>query len=76
MSDRDQGADQGAQAGERGRAAGRLDEAVALRSRLRDERETARDTPNELKVDAALRVADDQVAARERWLESVDDHNY
>jgi hypothetical protein len=72
MSDRDQGA----RTGERGRAAGRLDEAVALRSRLRDERESARDTPNELTADAALRVADDQVAARERWLESVDDHNY
>jgi hypothetical protein len=72
MSDRDQGA----RIGEHGRATGRLAEAVAQRSRLRDERESARDTPDELTADAALRVADDQVAARERWLESVDDHNY
>ena len=73
MSDRDQAAQTET---ERGRAVGRLDAAVAVRSRLRDEREAARDTPHEVKVDAALRVADDHVAARERWLESVDDHDY
>lgn len=73
MSDRDQGAQT---KGERGRAAGRLDEAVAMRSRLRDERESASDTQDQLTADAALRVADDHVVARKRWLESVDDHNY
>jgi hypothetical protein len=73
MSDRGQGAQM---EGERERAAGRLHEAVELRSRLRDERESASDTQGQLAADAALCVADDQVAARERWLESVDDHNY
>jgi hypothetical protein len=73
MSDRDQAAQI---EGERGRAAGRLDEAVVLRSRLRDERDAARDTPREITADAAFRVAEDQVAARERWLESLDDHDY
>ncbi len=57
---------------EHGRAIQRLDEAVSLRSRLRDDRATARDTAVQLKVDAALQVVDDQVVARERWLESVE----
>jgi hypothetical protein len=61
---------------ERGRAAGRLEAAVALRSRLHDEREAARDTPHEIGVHAAFRVAAEEVVARERWLESVDQHDY
>jgi hypothetical protein len=43
---------------------------------VRDEYEAARDTAAEPAVDASLRVADEQVAARERWLASVDDHDY
>jgi hypothetical protein len=62
--------------GERGPAVGRLESAVSLRSRLRAEREAATDTPREVTADTALRLAEDQVAARERWLQSVDDHNY
>jgi hypothetical protein len=61
---------------EHGRARQRLDEAVSLRSRLRDDRATANDTADALKVDAALQAVDDQVAARERWLASVEDHEY
>jgi hypothetical protein len=61
---------------EHGRATQRLDEAVSLRSRLHDDREAVKDTPDELKVDAALQAADDQVAARQRWLQSVEDHEY
>lgn len=62
--------------GERGRAVERLQTAVTQRSRLRDERETVKNTPNEADVNASLIAADDQVVARERWLKSVDDHDY
>ncbi len=62
--------------GERGRAVQRLNVAVSRQGRLRDEHEEAKDTRDELAVDAALRVADDDVAARERWLQSVDDNDY
>ena len=61
---------------EHGRAIQRLDDAVSLRSRLRDDRKTAKSTSDALKVDAALQAADDQVAARERWLESVEAHEH
>ena len=61
--------------GERARAVRRLKSAVSTRSRLRDAHEAAKDT-DELAVSAALRVADEDVAARERWLRSVDDHDY
>jgi hypothetical protein len=62
--------------GERGRAVQRLKAAVSRQRRLLDAHEAAKDTRDELAVDAALRVADDDVAARERWLQSVDDHDY
>ena len=32
----------------------------------------AKDTADALKVDAALQAVDDQVVARERWLDSVE----
>lgn len=73
MSDRDRAAQA---EGERGRAVQRLKEAVSLRGRLRDEHQAAKGTSDEVAVDASLRVADDHVAARERWLKSVDDHDY
>ena len=73
MSNRDRAAQE---VGERGRAVLRLKEAVRLRSRLRDEHQAAKGGPDEVSVDASLRVADVQVAARERWLKSVDDHDY
>jgi hypothetical protein len=62
--------------GEHGRAVQRLKEAVTQQRRLRDEHRPARDTPAEVTVDASLIAADDQVAARERWLKSVDEHDY
>jgi hypothetical protein len=73
MSDRDRVAQAD---GEHGHAVQRLKSAVFKQSRLRDAHEAAKDTPDELAVDAALHVADGEVAARERWLKSVDDHDY
>jgi len=55
------------------RAAKRLDEAVAEQSRAHEQRERA---PEEVRTDASARVADDEVLARKRWLQAVDDHNY
>jgi hypothetical protein len=54
----------------------RLQAAVALQSRLRDEHQAAKDTPDEVPADSSLRAADEQVVARVRWLQSVDDHYY
>jgi hypothetical protein len=62
--------------GERGRALERLKAAVSKQSRLRDAHNAVKDTHDQLAVNAALHVADGEVAARERWLESVDDHDY
>jgi hypothetical protein len=61
---------------ERGRAMQRLRAAVAERGRAQDARQSAEDTGDDVEASASLRAADDQVAARERWLSSVDDHNY
>jgi hypothetical protein len=61
------------QEGERARAVQRLNEVVTQRKRLRDRRTTAKGTPGDVRADAALQVADDQVAARERWLNWVDE---
>jgi hypothetical protein len=54
----------------------RLQAAVAERSRLRHKRTTAKSAADEVAVDSSLRTADDQVAARSRWLTAVDDHDY
>jgi len=54
---------------ERGRSVERLRAAVAERRRLDD----AGDRPDAIEVTTARHAADDQVAARKRWLESVDD---
>ena len=62
--------------GEHDRAVERLKVAVTQRSRFRHRHKTARGTRDEIAVDASLRDADEQVAARKRWLESVDDHDY
>ena len=62
--------------GERVRAVQLLQVAVAERSRLHDERETAGNMHDDVALDAGLYVADNEVAARERWLKSVDDHDY
>ena len=47
----------------------RLDTASTERSRLRDENERARGTPRELQADVSLQAANDDVAARQRWLQ-------
>jgi hypothetical protein len=59
--------------GERARAVQRLNEVVTARKHLRDQRATAKGTSGEARADAALRVADDHVTARERWLNWVDE---
>jgi hypothetical protein len=72
MSDRDRAHTEG----ERGRAVARLQAAVSRRSGLRHAHESAKGTRSDVTADAALRTADDEVAAREQWLKSVDDHEY
>jgi hypothetical protein len=59
--------------GERARAVQRLNEVVTARRLLRGQQATVKGTSGEVRADAALRVADDQVAARERWLNWVDE---
>jgi hypothetical protein len=61
--------------GEHDRAVDRLNAAVEKQSRVRDERDGARGAPAEMQADASLRTADEEVAARERWLEAVEDHD-
>jgi hypothetical protein len=62
--------------GEGARATWRLGVAAIERSRLRDAHKAAKGTARELETNSSLRAADDQVRARERWLQSVDDHHY
>ena len=73
MSDGDQPLRAG---GEHERAVERLDAAVKEQGRARDERDGATGTPKDVDADASLRAADELVLARERWLTSVDDHDY
>jgi hypothetical protein len=58
--------------GERGRAVDRLIAAVAEQRHLREARQAVKGTAGEVTVDASLRVADEHVTARKRWLEAVD----
>jgi hypothetical protein len=60
----------------RGRAVQRLRAAVADRGRTRHKQGAAAGTEGNVEARASLRAADDQVAARERWLKAVDDHAY
>jgi len=57
-------------------AADRVDAASAERSRLRNAHERARGTSNELQADTSLRAANGEFAARERWLQWVEDSHY
>ena len=52
---------------------GEHERAVERLSAAKEEQRRARDRAD---TDASLRGADDEVAARERWLRAVDDHNY
>ena len=54
----------------------RVDAASAERSRLRDAHERAMGTSSDLQASASLRAANDEVAARERWLQWVEDERY
>ena len=58
---------------DRERTAGeqRLEEAVAERDRVHGERAGAEGTPTEMEAAVSMRAADEQVSARERWLEWV-----
>jgi hypothetical protein len=57
-------------------AAERVEAAATERSRVCDEREVAKGTSKELQAQASLQAADDQLAARERWLRWVEDGDY
>jgi hypothetical protein len=58
------------------RAHDRVENASRERSRLRDEHESAKGTSLELCAEASLRAANDEVAARERWLQWVEEGDY
>jgi hypothetical protein len=62
--------------GERGRAVERLRAAIADRSHAHDARKAAEGSKDDVDASAFLRVADEQVAARERWLKSLEAHDY
>jgi hypothetical protein len=66
----------GAGAETHARALKRVDAASTARSQIRDEHERAKGTSGELQAQTALRAADDEVAARERWLDWVEDRDY
>jgi hypothetical protein len=55
------------------RAVERLDAASRQRDRLHHERQAAGEAATDVSADASSRAADDEVAARERWLEWVDE---
>jgi hypothetical protein len=54
----------------------RVDAASGERSRLRDEHESARGSAAELQAKVLLHAANDEVAARERWLQWVEEGDY
>ena len=60
----------------RARALERVDAASTERSRRRDEHERAKGTSCEMQADISLRAANDEVAARERWLQWVEERDY
>jgi hypothetical protein len=62
--------------GERRHAIRRLRAAIAERAHAEDASEASDRKPNDVEVAASLRAADVEVAARERWLKSVEDGDY
>ena len=54
----------------------RLDAAVVEQTRVRGRHEAAKGTSGELQANALLCAADEQVTARGRWLEWVDERDY
>jgi hypothetical protein len=61
--------------GERVCAVRRLDAAVVEQTRVRGRHDAAKGTSGELQANALLCNADEQVPARGRWLEWVDDRD-
>jgi hypothetical protein len=62
--------------GEHDRAIQRLSAAKEEQSRARAQRDRSQDTAGDARTEASSRAADDEVAARQRWLEAVDDRDY
>jgi len=62
--------------GTRADAHERVYAASAERSRLGGEHENAKGTSRELEADVLLRAANDEVAARERWLRWIEERDY
>ena len=62
--------------GERGRAVERLQKAVTQRGRAGEEHDASAGTPRDVEAGASVRAADEEIAARERWLKAVDDNSY
>jgi hypothetical protein len=60
----------------RARALERVDAASTERSRIRDEHERTKGTARELQSETSLRAANAEVAARERWLDWVEERDY
>jgi len=60
----------------RSRALERVNAASTERSRLRGEHQRAKGTPSEMRADMSLRAANEEVAARERWLQWVEERDY
>jgi hypothetical protein len=54
----------------------RVDMASTERSALRDEYENAKGTSAELQAKGLLKAANDEVGARERWLQWVEQGDY
>ena len=54
----------------------RVDAASSEHSRLHEQRKRAKGTSSELHADTLLRAASDEVAARERWLQWVEERDY
>jgi hypothetical protein len=62
--------------GERVCAVRRLDAVVVGQTRVPGHHEAAKGTSGELQANASLCAADEQVTARGRWLEWVDERDY
>jgi hypothetical protein len=58
------------------RALEHVDLASTERACLNDDHESAKGTSRELHADVQLRAANDEVAARERWLHWIEERDY
>ena len=58
------------------RARERVDAASTERSRVRDDHQRAKGTSRELQSETSLQAANAEVAARQRWLDWVEEGDY